>query len=45
MEEKIPRELSRLIGCILILSSLLVFIQCKESKDSGITVYSSSQDG
>ena len=23
----------------------MVFIQCKESKDSGITVYSSSQDG
>jgi glucosylceramidase len=38
-------ELNRLIGFSLIVSALILNIHCQRSGDSGIIVYSSSQDG
>jgi O-glycosyl hydrolase len=45
MKEKIHCELSRLIGIALIGGTLIFNVQCQRSKDLGIIVYSSSQDG
>ncbi len=45
MKQKIQCELCRLIGPLLLLSVLIFYIQCKRDHGSGITVYSSSQDG
>ncbi len=42
---KIRCELGRLVGCTLVISILIFNVQCQRSKDSEITVYSSSQDG
>jgi glucosylceramidase len=45
MKEKILNELHLLIGYSLVISTLLVNVQCQRSKDPDITVFSSSQDG
>lgn len=45
MKEKSRFELGRVIVFVLITSTLIVNIQCQRSKNSDITVYSSSLDG
>jgi glucosylceramidase len=45
MIEKIRCELNQLIRYSLVVSILIVNVQCQRSIDSDITVYSSSQDG
>jgi len=42
---KIRFELNQLIRYSLVVSILIVDVQCQRSIDSDITVYSSSQDG
>lgn len=45
MNKKVCFKFNRLIGNALIACTIIIFIQCQRSKDSIITVYSSSQDG
>ena len=45
MKEKIHSKLCRSIGCTLVVSILIVIVQCQRSKSPDITVYSSSKDG
>ncbi len=45
MKEKFRYELSRLSIFTLVVSILIVNVQCQKSKGPDVTVYSSSQDG
>ena len=45
MKKRIHYELNRLIRFTLFVSALIVNVQCQRSKDSNISVYSSSHDG